>query len=198
MDWNWEQIKTEYITTEKSSYRKLAEKYDISLGTLCNRAKNEKWTELKKQHYDKTVTKSVEKIEKNKVDKMTRIINVADRLLAKIEKAVDELDIQLYKNVEKVKEIEYNNDLRPDKPTKETIHEEEKVIEVRTIIDRKGVQEIAAALKSIKEVQMLKTELDIREQEARIANLRKNAESDDNKPNEITITIEGGDSSWQQ
>lgn len=198
MDWNWEQVKTEYITTEKSSYRKLAEKYDISLGTLCNRAKNEKWTKLKKQHYDKTVTKTVKKIEKKKVDKMTRIINIADRLLDKIEKAVDELDIQLYKNVEKTKEIEYNNDLRPDKPTKEVIHEKEQILEVQTIVDRKGVQEIAAALKSIKEVQMLKTELDIKEQEARIANLQKQAQAEDNKPDEITITIEGGESSWRK
>ncbi len=195
MGWSWEQIKTEYITTEKSSYRKLAEKYEISLGTLCNRAKNEKWAELKKQHYDKTVTKSVEKIEKSKVDKMTRIIDIADRLLAKIEQAVDELDIQLYKNVEKVKEIEYNNELRPDKPTKEIIHEEEKVIEVRTIIDRKGAQEIAAALKSIKEVQMLKSELDKREQEARIEKLKREAQSE-SETADIAITIEGGDSSW--
>lgn len=190
MGWSWEQIKTEYITTEKSSYRKLAEKYEISLGTLCNRAKNEKWAELKKQHYDKTVTKSVKKIEKSKVDKMTRIIAVADRLLAKIEQAVDELDIQLYKNVEKVKEIEYNNELRPDKPTKEIIHEEEKVIEVRTIIDRKGAQEIAAALKSIKEVQMLKSELDKREQEARIEKLKREAQGDDDD-GEIEVVITG-------
>lgn len=198
MGWNWEQIKTEYITTEKSSYRKLAEKYEISLGTLCNRAKNEKWAELKKRHYDKTVTKSVEKIEKSKVDKMTRIIDVADRLLAKIEQAVDELDIQLYKNVEKVKEIEYNNGLRPDKPTKEIIREKEKVIEVRTIIDRKGVQEIAAALKSIKEVQMLKSELDKREQEARIRNLEKQSEVEDDKDKKVIVTIAGGDDSWQK
>ena len=44
---------------------------------------------------------------------------------------------------------------------------------------------------------MLKTELDIREQEARIRNLEKQAQ-DDNKPNSITITIEGGEESWQQ
>ena len=186
---DWEALKQEYITTD-ISYRKLAEKYEISLGTLCNRAKNEKWAELKKQHYDKTVTKSVEKIEKSKVDKMTRIIAVADRLLAKIEQAVDELDIQLYKNVEKVKEIEYNNELRPDKPTKEIIHEKEKFIEVRTIIDRKGAQEIAAALKSIKEVQMLKSELDKREQIARIEKLKREAQGDDDD-GEIEVVITG-------
>lgn len=196
MDWDWKKVKTEYITTDKSSYRKLAEKYNIPLGTLYKRAKREKWVELKQQSGDRTVAKTVEEIENKTVDKLTRIQDITDKLLDKIEKAIDELDIQLYKNVEKVKEIEYNNLERPDKPTKEIIHEEEKVTEIRTIIDRKGVQAIANALSSIKEVQMLKTELDKREQEARIRNLEKQAEADDNAVNEVTVTIKGFDDSW--
>lgn len=197
MDWDWKKVKTEYITSEKSSYRKLAEKYNIPLGTLYKRAKREKWVELKRQSGDRTVAKTVTIIEEKKVDKLTRIQDITDRLLDKIEKAIDELDIQLYKNVEKVKEIEYNNIERPDKPTKEIIHEEEKVTEIRTIIDRKGVQAIAHALNSIKEVQMLKSDLDKREQEARIRNLEKQAEADDTV-SEVTVTIEGGVGSWQQ
>ena len=195
---DWTKIKTEYITDSKSSYRKLAEKYDVPLGTLQKRAKKEKWTELKKQSGDRKVAKSVSAIEKKQVNRMTRLMNVTDTLLSKIEKAVKELDIQLATNTEKVKEIEYNNADRPDKPTKEIIHESEKIIEVRTIIDRKGVQELASAIKSIKEVQMLKTELDKREQEARIRNLEKQADNTDDKPNEITITIAGGDKSWAE
>lgn len=198
MDFDWNEIKTEYITDSKSSYRKIAEKYDIPLGTLQKRAKKEKWTELKKQSGDRKVAKSVSAIEKKQVDRMTRILDVTDTLLSKIEKAVNELDIQLVTNTEKVKVIEYNNSDRPDKPTKEVINETEKVVEVRTIIDRKGVQELAAAVKSIKEVQMLKTELDKREQEARIRNLEKQAKSTDDKPNKITITIAGGDKSWAE
>lgn len=198
MDFDWNEIKTEYITDSKSSYRKIAEKYDISLGTLQKRAKKEKWAELKKQSGDRKVAKSVSAIEKKQVDRMTRILNVTDTLLSKIEKAVNELDIQLVTNTEKVKVIEYNNSDRPDKPTKEVINETEKVVEVRTIIDRKGVQELAAAVKGIKEVQMLKTELDKREQEARIRNLEKAAESTDDNPNEITITIAGGEKSWAE
>ena len=92
--------------------------------------------------------------------------------------------------MEKIKEIEYNNEERPDKPTKEIIHEEENVNEVHTIVDRKGLKDIASALRDIKEIQMLKTELDKREQEARIAKLQKEAESDD-EGGEIEVVITG-------
>lgn len=194
---DWKTIQTEYITDESSSYRKLAEKYDVPLTTLADRAKKEEWAKKKKQHRDKVITKSIKKKETEQVNRLTRIQTVADRLLDKIEQSVEELDIQLYKNVEKVKIIEYNNIERPDKPTKETITEKENLTELHTIIDRKGVQELSNAIKNLKEIQMLKTELDIREQEARIRNLEKQAE-DDNKPNKITITIEGGEETWQQ
>lgn len=195
---DWKTIQTEYITDESSSYRKLAEKYNVPFKTLADRAKREGWAKKKKQHRDKVITKTIKKKETEQVKKLTRIQSVADRLLDKIEQAVEELDIQLYKNVEKVKVIEYNNIERPDKPTKEIVEEKETVLEVKTIIDRKGVQELSAAIKNLKEVQMLKTELDIKEQEARIRNLEKQAKDDDNKPNHITITIEGGEESWHQ
>jgi hypothetical protein len=126
---------------------------------------------------------------------MKRIQDISDKLLDKLEKAIDELDIQLFKDVKKTKVIEYNNEERPDKPTKETIHEEEKVIEIPTIIDRKGVQELSAAIKNLKEVQMLKSDLDIAEQEARINKLRKDAE-DEQGDEPITVTLEGDVEKW--
>lgn len=191
MDWDWTKIKTEYITTDKSSYRKLAEKYDIPLGTIYKRAKRENWVELKQQSYDKKVAKTISAVEDKHVKKLERIMDITDKLLDKLEKAVDELDLQMCKKTEKIKEIEYNNYERPDKPTKEIVHESEEVIEVRTIIDRKGVQELASAIKSLKEVQMLKTELDEQEQKARIDKLRKDAMEED-KDKTITVVMEGG------
>lgn len=186
MDWN--AIKTEYITDESSSYRKLAKKYGVSLTAITHRAKKENWAEKKAQFKNNLITKNIEKISKKKSDKMARINDITDKLLAKIERAVEELDIVLYKSVEKIKEIEYNNEERPDKPTKEVIHEEENVNEVHTIVDRKGLKDIASALRDIKEIQMLKTELDKREQEARIAKLHKEAESDE-KDTKIEVVI---------
>lgn len=197
MDFDWTKIKTEYVTTDKSSYRKLAEKYGVSLGTLCKRAQRENWPALKQQSYDKKVSKTIASVEDKQVKKLERILNITDKLLDKIEKAVDELDIQLCKRVEKVKEIEYKNYERPDKPTKETIHETEEVVEYRTIIDRKGAQELASAIKSLKEVQMLKSELDEQEQKARIDKLRKDA-MEEQKDAELKINICGGEASWQE
>lgn len=191
MDFDWTKIKTEYITSDNSSYRKLAEKYDIPLGSLYKRAKRENWVELKKQSGDRRIAKTVSAIEDKEVKKMKRIQDITDKLLDKIERAVEELDIQLFKDVKKEKIIEYNNLERPDKPTKEIVHEEETVTEIHTIIDRKGVQELASAIKSLKEVQMLKTELDEQEQRARIEKLRKDAKEEQNDKN-ITVVLEGG------
>ena len=189
MDWNWKEIKAEYITSDKSSYRKLAEKYDIPLGTLQKRATKEKWPELKKQSSDRTVAKTITVIEQKQADKLKRIHDITDRLLDKIEKAVDELDIHLAKKTVKTKEIEYNNYERPDKPTREVINETEEIVDYHSIIDRKGAQELSAALKNLKEVQMLKSVLDEKEQEARIAILKKQAEADTNGSTEVSITF---------
>ena len=187
---DWKTIRNEYIADESSSYRKLSKKYGVSLTAITKRSKEEDWIGQRKQLKDKTITKSIEKLSQKTADKLSRVSDLTDRLLDKLEQAIEELDIQLYKNVVKVKEIEYNNDLRPDKPTKETIHEEEKVIELKTIVDRSGLKAIASSLRDIKEIQMLKTELDRQEQEARIAKLQREAEADkidDNKPHGVVL-----------
>lgn len=185
---DWKTIRNEYITDESSSYRKLAKKYGVSLTAITRRSKEEDWIGQRKQLKDKTITKSIEKLSDKTADKLSRVADLTDKLLNKLEQAIEELDIQLYKHVEKTKEIEYNNELRPDKPTKEIIHEEEKVIEVKTIVDRSGLKAIASSLRDIKEIQMLKTELDKQEQEARIAKLQKEA-MEEAQDKEITIVF---------
>ena len=187
---DWNAIRQEYITDESSSYRKLAEKYGVGMTALYNHAKSEDWVGQRKQLKDKTITKSLEKISDKRADKMSRVMDITDKLLDKLERAVDELDIHLVTKAIKVKEIEYNNDLRPDKPTKETITETEEILESRLIVDRAGLKAIASSLRDIKEIQMLKSELDKQEQEARIANLRRQAEKDD-VDNAPTLVVEG-------
>ena len=200
---DWKKIKAEYIAGG-TSYRKLAEKYGVSFSTLRKVAAKEQWTELRNKAGAKRDTEIInsvgEKEAKKAIDKLKRVSDLTDKLLDKLEQAIDELDIQLYKDVVKTKEIEYNNDLRPDKPTKEIIHEEEKVIECKTIVDRSGLKAIASSLRDIKEIQMLKTDLDKQEQEARIAKLQREAE--ENNPNtqkDIVVRIEGGvNDAWQK
>ena len=186
MDWN--KLKQEYISGG-ISYRELAKKYDVSVSTLSKRAMVEKWAELKAAAAQESNRRIIKVVANRQRKRMERLQNITDQLLEKAEQAVKELDIQLYRNVEKTKIIEYKNHERPDKPTKETVHEEEKVTEIRTIIDRKGLQAIAAALKSIQEIHGLKSELDRREQKARINKLEKETESADKDAQEIVIEI---------
>ena len=186
---DWNKIKTEYITTD-TSYRKLAQKYGVNPTTIAKRAGKEDWVSQRNQQASRTLSKTLAADSKRKADRMARIQDATDLLLDKIEQAITELNIQLAKETHKERVVEYNNPERPDKPTKEITHETEKILEFASIIDRQGLKQIASALKDIKEVQMLKSELDRQEQEARIANLRKQAESEEDD-NEIQVVFTG-------
>ena len=65
------------------------------------------------------------------------------------------------------------------------------------LVSTQSIKNLSGVLKDIKEIQMIKSDADMREQEARIANLRKQAEKEENQNRDVTITIEGGDPSWQ-
>lgn len=67
---------------------------------------------------------------------------------------------------------------------------------VAGVIDTQGLKHLTSALKDLKEIKGFKSEADMREQEARIAKLVKEATATDDTTNEISITIEGGESSW--
>lgn len=67
---------------------------------------------------------------------------------------------------------------------------------VELILDEPGgvasgsLRNISATLRDIKEIQMIRSELDVKEQEARIANLQKQAEKDERNAS-VTVTMEG-------
>ncbi len=167
-DIDWLQIKTEYITNPKASYRSLSEKYGVSRTNLERRAKKEGWVERRRQTSGKMVARAVSEYEKKQAKKMVDIDRIANKLLRKIERAVDELDIQIVTMVEKTKTIEYNNSRRPDKPTKETIREKTELGEVHTLIDRQGVRVLASALRDLKDAKGILSPIEVREKEAQI------------------------------
>ena len=57
---NWLKIKNEYINGN-ISYRKLAEKYKVSLPAIAKRAKQEDWQSLRGGQYNKSCTKVIQK-----------------------------------------------------------------------------------------------------------------------------------------
>lgn len=180
---DWQAIKTEYITTQ-TSYRKLAQKYGIHYKVISERGKDEGWVELRSQHLDKTLTKTLDKISKQQADKMARIDKLTDKLLDKLEKAITELDLEIIKRKTKMEE----DGLEVTTETMEA--------KAGGIVDRQGLKQIASALKDIKEAKMLRSELDRQEQEARIANLRKQADKGDDKVEGIEVVFLSGEEAW--
>lgn len=87
MDWN--KIKAEYIAGG-TSYRKLAEKHGVSFSTLRNIAIREKWTDLREQASNKSVTKLVESIGEQNGTYTVSINEVADKLLKKITEMIED------------------------------------------------------------------------------------------------------------
>ncbi len=162
----WKEIKAEYITTD-TSYRKLAEKYGIHYKVISERGKDEKWVELRSQHRDKTLTRTLDKISSKQADKLASIDDLADKLLVKLEQAITELDRHIIVHKDKV-----------ETESGEKTTEYREAVE-GGIVDRQGLKQIASALKDIKEVKMLRSELDRQEQEARIAALRQKAANGD-------------------
>jgi uncharacterized protein YjcR len=61
-----------------------------------------------------------------------------------------------------------------------------------------SMKHLTSALKDIKDIKGIKSEADIREQEARIAKLRKEAEREDDTSNEIEIVFNAGPGEWNE
>lgn len=151
---DWNAIRQEYITDESSSYRKLAQKYGVSLTAIYNRGRDEKWVELRQQTKDKTIAKAVDKIsdEQSEIqaDVAARFTDMTASLAGKLEKAIAEVDPK----------------------------------------DTTGIRRLAASLCDLKLLIGFKSDADSREQEARIANLRRQAEKDD-VDSAPTLVVEG-------
>lgn len=149
---DWLAIRNDYINGG-GSYRKLAEKYGVPLRTIAMRGKDEKWPEARAEQQNRIATKLQQKtadaIVKNEVKRAQRMMGIHDQLLDKLEQAVSELNMAQVTNKKKTKIIEYRNGKRPDKPTKETVTENEEILAVSSIVDRKGLQQISLALKAL-------------------------------------------------
>ena len=148
---DWQAIKTEYITTD-TSYRKLAQKYGVTYTNIGIRSRKEGWPELREQHNSKTITKTINAISSQQASRAVRLQTVADKLLTKVERLIEDGD--------------------------------------ELLTDTSTMRDISRILKDLKDIQMIKSEADLREQEARINKLRKEAMVE-KENNEVKVTIQG-------
>ena len=150
---DWNKIKTEYITTD-TSYRELSQKYGVHYTNIAKKAKKEDWQQLRQQQTNTTQTKMIEAVERRKVDRATKLLDVSDLLLQKVRERVEALD----------------------------------AIEMGT----QEFRHLSATIKDLKEIQMIRSDADMREQEARIKNLQRQAEAEEKKDNTIIIQFAEG------
>lgn len=138
---NWERAKTEYITTPGMTYRKLAEKYHISLSSIARRGSAEGWKEQQEQNAIAVTTKAVEQALDERSEDIARMFRIAGKVLDKAEEMIDS-----------------------------------------GMADTPGaLKEVTAVLKNAKDVLMIQSKADDEEQRARIAKLRKEAQTDADK-----------------
>lgn len=160
---NWNKIKSEYINGYISQ-RKLAEKHGIPYQTLRDRALKEKWNDKRKAQRakigEKTAQKTAEKLAEREANRLLRISDAADRLLAKIEEATEQLDQFIVTNRVKQKEVKYVSAKAGfGKPSKEIVKEiEDKRVVKADHLDRMGLKQLASALKDLKDIQFTKEE----------------------------------------
>lgn len=89
---DYSNLKREYLRGDISQ-RELAEKYDIPYGTLRKVAAKEQWTQLRNKVRAKADAKIIDAISDKEAQKAVDIINVADKLLSKIEELADTLAV---------------------------------------------------------------------------------------------------------
>lgn len=65
-------------------------------------------------------------------------------------------------------------------------------------LDTQALRHIAAILKDVKDIQMIRSEADMREQQARIDKLRADAERGDKSASSLTVSLEGEMSDYGQ
>lgn len=157
--YDWITLEKEYILSDSKSVSAfLKDKGIKNNGTT--RKYTSGWKDKKRRKEDKKATKVIEKtIEKESEQEAKEIVqvkDVANDLLNKIVQANKELNMHLARNKKKAKVVEY--DYKTNKPSKETIDEQEEIKSYIDIIDRKGLKDLASALKDVNDVLVCKND----------------------------------------
>lgn len=183
---SWVEIENEYVTDiskKPCSLEVLAKKYNVPLDTIKDRCAKHKWVE-KRTEYTLSILQNVkEKSADEDTERIVRLMRLADLAADKAEEALDELNDFVVKNKKKTRTVEYKDPSAAGKPTKEVIEEKEDVVTVKGPIDRFGLMQVTNALKHIKEIYAMPTELDDKKYKTEIN--KKRVETNDNTSEEL-------------
>ena len=101
------------------------------------------------------------------------------------------------KIIEKISQQEANRAAKIHSVADKLLNKIEKMVDAGDFNSR-DIRALTAAVKDLKEIQSVKSDLDRQEQEARIDNLRKNAKDDSDKTDEIKVVFAAGPEEWNE
>lgn len=103
------------------------------------------------------------------------------------------------KTLEKISQQEANRAAKIGTVADKLLRQIEAMVDREEPLDEKAIRTLTAAVKDLKEIQGVRSALDRQEQEARIANLRKHAEKDDDDiADVIEVVFAAGPEEWNE
>lgn len=152
---DWAQIRTEYITTD-TSYRQLAEKYGVSKNSIYLKAKSDRWGQDRDKYWDNIGTEVVQRVQERTIDEhvdaAVRLSGIADRLIDKLDAAIDQLDRHMVQDRTRRKVSTCGKSEDDGRQTIEVVDESEHKRWIQGDIDRAGLRQLASTLRDLKEV----------------------------------------------
>lgn len=115
---DWQKIKAEYLQGG-TSYRKLAEKYEVPFSTLEKKARAEKWTKLRESVSEEAETIVRQKLVSQRAKDISSLERSRSMLIAKLENSISKFpDIPGNRMEQAITEIITPDDKNNDSPKK--------------------------------------------------------------------------------
>lgn len=144
------------------------------------------WQDIKTEYI--TTDTSYRKLAQKYGVSTTQICNVG-RDEKWVEQREQYLNKTAAKTLEKISQQEANRAAKIHSVADKLLNKIEEMVDSEEPLDTKGIRALTAAIKDLKEIQSVRSDLDRQEQEARIANLRKQADKVDNNKEPVKVII---------
>lgn len=194
---DWGQVAVDYITGTVS-YADLAKKYNVSIRSIERHASAGEWINKRRDFFDKMTVRKEAAEGRKRVKREGRYRDIEDKLLDTLERAVKELDLTIRTKTKKTKTIQYGNEKRPDKPTREVVNEVQEIETVHVIVDCSKLAAVTTVLEKLENMRGIKPKLDKDEQKARIDAFKARAREGESEDTDISVTFEDDISKFKE
>ena len=153
------------------------------------------WQAIKTEYI--TTNTSYRKLAEKYGVSTTQICNVG-REEKWVEQREQYLNKTAAKTLERISQQEANRAAKIHSVADKLLLKIEAMVDSERPLDTKGIRALTAAVKDLKEIQSVKSDLDKQEQRARIANLQKQAKKEENETDVIEVVFAAGPEEWNE